>query len=394
MCSWNHEVLHYLLGRMRVHAICFSLWVFDVRGLMHEYERTSMTRRIGGPKLHAKVHKNLTSVMIDANSEVQLEMNMETLLRKRMVSTNGQDQFTEFPDEEEYRKRSLDAERMAIPQQLVMTGPGRALDLPEVVKSNIANILRVSPGMRLRYLSDRDCFNYLNSSMPSRFGLLNMFKLLWVGAFRGDVCRIAVLFREGGFYLDLDVDLHVPLHELVDGNTSFMAAYESTDVSKVGVLNAVMAVKPWSAVMRKAIDHMVKEFHSGRFARVLDEGSQFGPLTLGQGFGDVLAEECPDESIQSHKQELLSRKVPLQWVCGMHSFRFYVQRQLNCGGPQQASPLECTPARMDPSKPWLNFGIFKPGVNGELMAFSRASWCQEYGCNVGGKRLHHWSKSE
>lgn len=327
--------------------------------------------------------------------ERQSRIGVETLLHERVISTKDDDELQSFPSEEEIRKYSIDAERMPIPEQLVMTGPGKVMDsLPEMVKNNIAKMLHASPRMRLRYLSDEHCFNYLKK-YPAHWGLVNLFKHLQRGSYRGDICRIAVLYREGGFYLDLDVDLHIPLHDLVDETTSFMSVHESTNASQVGVLNAVMAVKPWSTVMRKTIGHLYAEYYQQPNLRnVQNEGSQLGPLTLGQGVADVLAEDCPEESIEKRKRDLLTPHALLRWRCGPHNFTFFCQRQLDCGGPQQASPLECLPARrMNMSKPWLNFGIFKPGVQGELVAFSRLDWCEEYGCHIGGRKEAHWSVS-
>merc|ERR1719473_1937409 len=75
------------------------------------------------------------------------------------------------------------------------------------------------------------------------------------GRFASDVCRAYYLYKEGGFYLDNDVELIKPLSELVEPETTFMSVWESQPVKdsfytlRGGVLNAVMGAAPGSKII-------------------------------------------------------------------------------------------------------------------------------------------------
>jgi len=278
-----------------------------------------------------------------------------------------------------------------IPRQLILMSPHNLTsidDLSPIVRSNIERILSREPEMRLRLLDDFKCFRYLARHSPEFYSIFNREKL---GSHRGDICRTAVLFQEGGFYMDLDMDLFVPFNELVDSTTSFMSAYDSPDEQNKSILNAVIGVEPRSLVMSRTLQQ-IRKFYTEQPPSSWNS-SQFhmGPWTLGNALDEVLADDCPHESMAARKSQLMMPDVALQWNCGPHVLRLYVQRRLNCNGTAPLDTVECPGARLNASYEGLHFGLFKPGPKRHLIGFPHSEWCDVGGCNLGGHSKGFWT---
>lgn len=272
-----------------------------------------------------------------------------------------------------------------IPYQLILTGvQPRYGDLPDKVKSKLLHFLEADPAMRILWFNDTSCHRYIATYFSSR--ILNMFKYPNYGHYRGDICRTAVLLREGGFYMDLDVDLTVPLHSLVGETTSFMASYEDQfeeEGRDVAILNALMGVEPESLVMHHALYEMKEwlTFGHGKF--------KMGPMALGHALNSVLHENCPHETLKTRRDHALLHEAALEWNCGKKHIRLYVQLPLNCSGTRP-DPIECSPQRLTSKYDGVKYGLFTPGLKKKLIGFPRPEWCKEEGCSLGGNEPRNY----
>ena len=82
--------------------------------------------------------------------------------------------------------------------------------VPPKVKENIA---KYAPQYTRRFYRDVDCIAFLNQHLPKYTAT---FLLLEEGAHKADLFRYAVLYVEGGVYLDIKTHLLMPLEEVVD----------------------------------------------------------------------------------------------------------------------------------------------------------------------------------
>merc|ERR1719399_1287987 len=79
-----------------------------------------------------------------------------------------------------------------------------------------------------------------------------MFEGAHPGYYRGDICRAAILYQEGGFYTDVDVELAVPLFQLVDENTTFMSALSING----DIFNGLIATVPKSEILGETLNEI------------------------------------------------------------------------------------------------------------------------------------------
>merc|ERR1719291_447633 len=133
---------------------------------------------------------------------------------------------------------------------------GSLEEMPAAVQENVRRTLALNPEMRTRWLGDEARGDFIRANYGS--GLLSAFLGERRGSFRGDICRSAVLALEGGFYVDLDVQMRVPFSQLVDNATTFMAALSMDGA----VLNALLAAEPGSEVMR-AVLTAIEDWYGG-----------------------------------------------------------------------------------------------------------------------------------
>lgn len=258
--------------------------------------------------------------------------------------------------------------RGRIPRQLILTGKyGSSKEWPHDVRTNMKKTLAQNPDLKVRWFNDVDCANYLEAH--PELGLNQAFELERRGSYRGDICRTAVLAREGGFYQDLDVELQVPFGTLVDDSTSFMSVYSESG----GILNALFATEANGSVVRHTLEEL-KRWYTVPGAR---DGNWMGPETMLRGMKDVNAKNCPDVKIDNTRSSL-------QWTCGDDEFRMYEERKLHdCRIDNLQSP-GCTLLRAGSYFDGLKFALFQPGKPDTVIGWPRYENCRNFGCSIGG----------
>eukprot|EP00445_Apocalathium_hangoei_P007001 CAMPEP_0203863372 /NCGR_PEP_ID=MMETSP0359-20131031/14126_1 /ASSEMBLY_ACC=CAM_ASM_000338 /TAXON_ID=268821 /ORGANISM="Scrippsiella Hangoei, Strain SHTV-5" /LENGTH=370 /DNA_ID=CAMNT_0050780901 /DNA_START=98 /DNA_END=1210 /DNA_ORIENTATION=+ len=269
-----------------------------------------------------------------------------------------------------------------IPRQLVLTAKmGSLAEMPELVRQNVHHMLARSPGIKLRWFGDSDCQAYIRQHFDAE--LAQIFETESRGSFRGDICRACVLSREGGFYLDLDVELNVALPSLVDENTTFVSAFTEDNA----ILNAVMGTAPNSPVMLKAVEE-IRMWYTGKASHVDKYTSDgwMGPITLLRALRAVVDSDCAGHSLQVEGT--------LQWSCGPQVFRLYHERPLDCSIVSE----ECPKRRAESAFGGVRFGIFAPpaaaGQARQLVAWPRFADCGQWGCSAGGWDQNHAAVSD
>jgi len=178
-----------------------------------------------------------------------------------------------------------------------------------------------------------------------------------------------VIALEGGFYADLDVQFRVPLSQLADDSTTFMTTFDVTCYA----LNALFAAEPGSEVMRFVLDAILQwyaePFHLPEW--------WMGTKTMLDGMAAFVARSCPEVNLQN--------STSLQFGCGSRQqLRLYREKRLRCDRSASKAfawtQKECPPARSS-GFPGVRFGIFEPGPERNLVAWSRFEDCTKWGCN-------------
>lgn len=148
-----------------------------------------------------------------------------------------------------------------IPRQLFLTSKYQSLsELPPGLKENVEKIQNTNSDLKMVWFGNEDCLQYFR--LKHRHDIEELFPKLmnFGGRFASDLCRSTYLYYEGGFYLDLDVELELPLEQLVEADTAFMSAWHFGDGTKremFGLLNAIVGVEPKSKIFEFTLNAMV-----------------------------------------------------------------------------------------------------------------------------------------
>jgi len=255
------------------------------------------------------------------------------------------------------------------PQLLLMSKANSFLELPNSAQANAAAILSRSPGVQLRWMGDKGCRSYLQAHYDRE--LVDFYTSEDRAQYKRDLCRTAVLLREGGFYADLDVELQAPLGDLINSKTSFMSVYSERSHSALKVL---MAAKKGSPVLEATLMEMRKWYRHSDLRQTLksDETSedQMGPLALLRGIRHAVREHCPGSVVGANMAAELK--------CGEESFQFHRERSLDCKGNADT----CAGGRATSSLEDHRLGLFQAGAEAKspLIGYSRGAWCASNYC--------------
>lgn len=304
----------------------------------------------------------------------------------------------------EWRKQPMNLRSQAlvkklIPPQLLMTGPHAHIDaFPQAARENIEKTRKLAPGLKFRYLSDSDCSKYIEEHFGGE--LFERFNSEVHGSFRGDICRSAVLLREGGFYLDLDVELNVPLQELIDERTTFMSAFAANiqpDHKESGpvplILNALIAVTPQHSIMQRVVEKIPKWFDG--HAR----GSLLGPTVMQESIAEAILDKCPDVAFSRQGSGIENGQghpVPGEAACGTETFRFFQEEYLggSFGGTACKDKGEIVCPMERATGPFeVQLGLFRIGkepLSERLIGWPRYAKCTKYGCGINGGQVSFW----
>jgi len=81
---------------------------------------------------------------------------------------------------------------------IIQTGKAETSDKSRLWKN-------VNPGFEYQYYNDKQALEFLQNHFSSFPAVMQAFKDFIPGAFRADLFRYAVVYIEGGFYMDLDI---------------------------------------------------------------------------------------------------------------------------------------------------------------------------------------------
>jgi mannosyltransferase OCH1-like enzyme len=85
--------------------------------------------------------------------------------------------------------------------------------LPEKIKNSVDSMLKVNPNYSYELYDDIDCLNFLKNNYGSQ--VIKAYESLNVGAAKADLWRYAILYKNGGIYLDIDSEIYSNLDSLI-----------------------------------------------------------------------------------------------------------------------------------------------------------------------------------
>jgi mannosyltransferase OCH1-like enzyme len=149
-------------------------------------------------------------------------------------------------------------------------------DLPPLMRNTVNKIILNNPRFNYKLFDDNDCRNFINDNFNQ--DVLNAFDSLIPGAYKADLWRYFILYKNGGVYLDIK---YTPYNGF-----RFINLMEKEhwvlDMDKNGIYNALMVCKPNNEILLKAIYKVVENVKNKFYGNNCLQPT--GPLMLAQFF--------------------------------------------------------------------------------------------------------------
>ena len=156
----------------------------------------------------------------------------------------------------EYFTNPSKANKDRIPKIIYKSGPGKPA---EIVQKLFDKTLRKNIGFQLKYYDDKKCRKFIMENFPH--DVVDAFDSLKPGAYKADLFRYCILYKNGGVWSDLTDDYLVPLDEIIDFKNDELFLVDDRPVGKynmAGIQISFMAAKPNNKLFHKCIRQIVK----------------------------------------------------------------------------------------------------------------------------------------
>jgi mannosyltransferase OCH1-like enzyme len=162
-------------------------------------------------------------------------------------------------DVSEKEKDNLDY----IPKVIYKTGIDDYDKLPQRLKDIFKSNLKINPNFTIRYYSDKDSREFIKNNFSK--DIINAYDKLIPGAYKADLFRYCILYKNGGIYSDLTQYILKPLDTFIDFEKDKLYLVKDIEHYKIngegsskGIQISFIAARPGNEIFLKAIRRIVK----------------------------------------------------------------------------------------------------------------------------------------
>jgi mannosyltransferase OCH1-like enzyme len=122
----------------------------------------------------------------------------------------------------------------------------------ETVKKTIA----MTPEFDNYFFTDQDCIEFIESNYEPNVG--KAFRCLKAGAYKSDLWRYCILYKRGGIYIDIKLELHLRLKEILEKYPKLFIIDMAKCDDTTALWNGVMSSPPGNPMFKACIDEIVE----------------------------------------------------------------------------------------------------------------------------------------
>ena len=149
-------------------------------------------------------------------------------------------------------------------------------DLPPLMKKNYELLVKQNPEFTHHLYDEIKCREFITNNFDE--GVLNAYNSLIPCAYKSDLWRYCVLYKNGGIYMDIKYQCANNFKLLALTESEYFVKDRPTHM----VYNALIVVKPENQIMLKCIDQIVKNVQTKFYGR--ESLYPTGPGLLGSFF--------------------------------------------------------------------------------------------------------------
>ena len=151
----------------------------------------------------------------------------------------------------------------SIPKVIYKTGIDEYINIPEDVYKVFSETVGLNPGFTIKYYSDKDSREFIKNNYDN--DILISYDKLIPGAYKADLFRYCILYKNGGIYSDLTQRFTIPFKKLIDLKNDNLYLVKDIDHYKIngegyskGIQISFMASRPGNEIFLKAIKQIVR----------------------------------------------------------------------------------------------------------------------------------------
>ena len=162
-----------------------------------------------------------------------------------------------------------------IPLKIYMTWHTK--ELPPLMLKNFEDLKRLNPEFEFNLFDDNDCLSFIRDNFPEN--VANAYKKLLPQAYRSDLWRYCILYKNGGIYLDMSFK---PFNEFKFINLIEKEYFAIN--TKDEIMGGLIVSKPENPILFKCIDKVVENCNNNYYGTSSLEPT--GPMLLSSFFSE------------------------------------------------------------------------------------------------------------
>ena len=151
----------------------------------------------------------------------------------------------------------------SIPKVIYKTGIDDYRNIHEDVYNVFRETIKLNPEFKIKYYSDKDSRDFIKNNFENEI-LLTYDKLI-PGAYKADLFRYCILYKNGGIYSDLTQRFTIPFNKLINLEKDNLYLVKDIEHYKIngegsskGIQISFMVSRPGNEIFLKAIKQIVK----------------------------------------------------------------------------------------------------------------------------------------
>lgn len=278
--------------------------------------------------------------------------------------------------------------------------------LSQAAKANVMRNVAMNPGFQLKIHGDDDCMRCIgDSKFPDLAKVIANAEWKSGNQPAANVCRACLLFSEGGWYVDVDVEMAKSFSSLATRSESFVGGWSAVaggQSSLLGASQGSIFINEWLSVMSQSAASVIKAQSqprgNGNFTHVgaqhdrvphvqeEREGSfGWGADTIGNALKNT-ANNCGDKQLTYPES---SRE-----VCGKR-VRLFLELDWDSADARRlvdSRTLQVARSGRETAKNLARYAFFSPiesEQGSDLVAYQRFQGCSDWGCGMnGGQKIY------
>lgn len=136
--------------------------------------------------------------------------------------------------------------------------------LPMRMKEIIDRSIGLTPEFDNYLYTDEDCYNFIKDNFEPN--VLNAYRCLKPGAYKADLWRYCILYKNGGVYIDMKLELMTSFTEMIQSNREIFV-WDKLAPDSFAVWNGFLATPPSNPIFKECIDEIVENCKNRNYRR-------------------------------------------------------------------------------------------------------------------------------